>query len=74
MTRYTKTTATILGRRVGTAISGDGRMTFIPVISYRYEVDGQVYTHDRFTQNTVGRRNQNAVQNILNKYPPKALR
>lgn len=72
MARYTKTTATVLEGHIGTAIGGDGRMSFIPVISYRYEVDGQMYTNDRFTQNTVGRRIQSAVQKIVNKYPPNS--
>lgn len=69
MANYKKTTATVIDGRIGTAIGGDGKVSFIPVIAYRYEVNGQEYTNDRFTQNPVGRRQQGAVQNILNKYP-----
>jgi len=72
MARYTKTTATVLGGQIGTGIGGDGRVSFIPVITYRYEVGGQTYTNDRFTQNTVGRNRQGAVQKIVDKYPPNS--
>lgn len=69
MANYEKTTATVVDGRIGTAIGGDGKMSFIPVIAYRYQVNGQEYINDRFTQNPVGRRQQGAVQKILNKYP-----
>lgn len=72
MARYLKTTATVLSGRVGTAMGGDGRMSYIPVISYRYEVNGQQYINDRFTQSAVGRRIQGAVQKIVNQYPPNS--
>lgn len=72
MPRYKKTIATVLAGRIGTAISGGGQMRYIPVISYRYEVDGQEYSNDRFTENTVGRGIQSSVQKIVNRYPPNS--
>lgn len=72
MAQYETTTATILDGRIGTAMGGDGRMSFIPVIRYQYTVNGQTYTNDRFTQNPVGRRIQSRVQKILDQYPPNS--
>lgn len=72
MPGYKKTTATVLGGRVGTAIGGGGHIRYIPVISYRYEVDGQQYDNDRFTENPIGRGMESSVQKIVNRYPPDA--
>ena len=70
MPKYKKTTATVVSGRVGTAIGGGGHIRFIPVVTYRYEVNGQEYSNDRFTENPVGRGMESSVQKIVNRYPP----
>lgn len=72
MAQYAKTTATVVGGHVGMGMGGDGRMSYIPIISYRYEINGQQYMNDRYTQNAVGRRIQSQVQKIIDKYPPNS--
>jgi|GEM_PF-7037165 len=69
MPKYEKTSATVIGGRIGMGMGGDGRMSYMPYISYCYQVNGQEYINERFTQNGVGRRMQGAVQKIVDKYP-----
>jgi hypothetical protein len=69
MPRYEKAAAQVIEGRIGNAVSGDGRLTFIPIISYRYQVNGQEIVNNKYTQNPVGTRNQRTIHKIIDKYP-----
>ena len=72
MAQYQKTTATVISTRVGNVVTGGSKISFMPIVQFRYEVNRQQYVSDRYSKNVVGISVRGAVERTLRKYPPNS--
>lgn len=68
MPRWTETQGRIVQSQVGDAVTPDGRSRFAPAVIFEYEVDGQRYISQQFSQ-MMAAGSRRWAQRIADKYP-----